>query len=191
MAVPTVVIERYMGGGKSYWTPWDGTAYGAEVEIGEIKNVSLKLSSTTADATSMDSGIAKKVDKVVTAIDGVTSFTTQNMNKENMAMAMLGELSTETFAIGDDLPDGTVATVETIIPVIIGGVVPKIEGKLRVVSVNVAGTTNPVLEIPMLSLTPSGDIREYFADKHATLGFDGEIIETDGVFFKEYHMAKA
>jgi hypothetical protein len=108
-----------------------------------------------------------------------------------MALAMLGTLSTETFAIGDTLPDGTVATAEVIIPVVRGGVVPLIEGKVRIVGVNVTGTANPVLEVPMCVLTPSGDIRDYFASEHVKIAFEGEILESNGEYFKEYFIPKS
>lgn len=186
-----MAVERYIGGGTIHFTPWTGGAYGAEVEIGEVQSATLKISATYADAMSKDNGVSKKVDKTLTATDASLSFTTQNVNKENMALAMMGTSTTQTFAVGDTLPDGIVATVSTVVPVTIAGNVSKIEGKIRIVGVNISGAENPVLEVPMVVLTPSGDIRDYFADKHTTIGFDGEILEVDGEYFKEYFMAKA
>ncbi|WP_455756475.1 hypothetical protein [Sulfurimonas sp.] len=191
MANPEAAIERHIGGGKAYFSNWNGTAYDAEIEIGEVQGVNLKLSPSYTEARSRDTGVSKVVDKTLSDLTGTLSFTTQNVNKENMAMAMLGELTTETFAIGDTLPDGTVAVAEVILPVIIGGKIPRIEGKMRVVVENISGDFNPVLEVPLVVLTPSGDIRDYFSDKHATISFDGEITEVAGEYFKEYQIPKA
>jgi len=186
-----MAIERYIGGGKILFGKYNGTGYDADVEIGEIQSAKLKVTPKYADASSKDTGVSKKVDKVLTGTDATLSFTTQNVNKANMAMAMLGSETTETFAIGDTLPDGTVATVQEVIPVINGGTLSKVEGKVTIVGVNVSGSDNPVLVVHHAVLTPSGDIRDYFADKHTTVGFDGEILEIDGEYFKEYFIPKA
>jgi len=187
-----MAIERYIGGGKLFISKWNGSTYDAEVEVGEIQSATLKVSQTYADAISKDNGIGKKVDKVSTATDATISFTTQNVNKINIAMAMFGgDTQTETFAIGDTLPDNTVATVETILPVINGATLSKVEAKIRIIGVNISGSDNPVLLVHHVVLTPSGDIRDYFADKHTTLGFDGEIMEVTEGYFKEYLIPKA
>ncbi|MCX6076429.1 MAG: hypothetical protein NTW78_06010 [Campylobacterales bacterium] len=185
-------IERYIGGGKIFLAKWNGTLYETEVEVGEIQSATLKINPTYTDAIAKDSGIAKKVDKVVKSVDATISFTTQNVNKVNMAMAMLGsDTQTETFAIGDTLPDNTVATVETVIPVIDGVTISKIEARVRIVGVNISGSFNPVLLVHHAVITPTSDLRDFFADKHATLGFNGEVLEVAAGYFKEYHMPKA
>lgn len=186
-----MVIERYIGGGTLFLSLWNGATYDAEVEVGEIKSANLKISQTYADAISKDTGIDKKVDKVVIATDATISFTTQNANASNMAMAMFGTQTTELFLIGAILPDGTVAVVDTTLAVTIGGTLSKIEAKVKIVGVNISGSYNPVLIVHHAVITPSGDTRDYFADKHATVGFDGEIIKVADGYFKEYLMPKA
>ena len=186
------VIERHLGGGKVFFSSWNGSEYATEVEIGEVQSLNLSIKTTTADATSKDTGLSKKVQKVPTGIDSSLKFVTQNVNKHNMAMAMLGEATTETFAIGDTLPDGTVATEQIIIPVIKGATQPVKEGRLRYVGNNIAGNDNPCLLVHHVSISPSGDVRDYFADKHSTLAFDGEVMEVvPGEYFKEYLIPKA
>ena len=185
-------IERYIGGGKIFLSKYNGTDYDAEVEIGEIQSGLLKISQTYVDALSRDTGIAKKVDKVATSTDATFAFSTQNMNNANLAMAMFGAAAeTETFAISDPLPDGTVATEETILPVINAATFSKFEAKIKVVGVNVSGSENPILVIHHAVITPSGDIRDYFADKHSVLSFDAEILEVADGYFKEYFMPVA
>ena len=183
-------IERYIGGGKIYLSLYNGTDYDAEVEIGEVQSANLKITTEEADAFAKDTGIKKKVDKVVTSIDSNLSFTTQNVNKNNMAMGMFGSSETETFAIGDTLPDGTVATEEIIIPVIVGGNNPVIQAKIKIIATNISGDNNPVLLIHHAFIKANGDVRDYFADKHTTLGFEAEVVEMNGEYFKEYLIPK-
>lgn len=183
-----MAINRYIGGGRCYFSKWNGVTYDAEAEIGEVKKVTLKSDVKYTDAMSKDDGIEKKVDKVPTSSTSTISFETQNVNKANLAMAMYGTASTETFLLGATLPDGTVATVDTVLPVILGGTELLIEGKFRFVGVNTTGGDDPVLEVHHAVITASGNARDYFADKHATLAFDGEIImladKTE--YYKEY-----
>jgi hypothetical protein len=183
-----MAIERYIGGGKIHMSLYNGTDYDAEVEIGEITEAKVSITQNYAEAFSKDTGISKKVDKVATSTDAKVTFTTQNINKENLRMAMFGVVGTETFAIGDTLPDGTVAAAETTIDFIDGGKLSKIEAKLRIVGTNVTDGKNPVMMIHHAVITPTGDARDYFADNHSTLGFEGEILEIGGEYFKEYLM---
>jgi len=185
-------IERYIGGGTVELALWNGTDYEDFVDIGEVQTGTLKIANTYADGYSKDSGLKKLVDKVLIGTNATTSLTTQNLSKDNMAMAMFGTVETETFAIGEELPDGTTATVETELDVIKGGTVAKIEAKIRVIGVNLSGDKNPVLEIHHAFITPSGDVRDYFAEKHTTLGFDVEIVklDTEDSHFKEYFIPK-
>jgi len=186
-----MAIERYIGGGKIYFAEFNGADYGNFVEIGEVQKANLKITTEEADAFSKDSGLKKNVDKVVTAINSNFSFTTTNVNKENMAKAMFGALETEEFKKDDELPDGSIASEDITLPVIIGGVNPIVQGKLKIVGVNVAGSSSPCLIIHHLFLKPSGDVRDYFTDKHSELSFDGEIVEKDGQYFKEYFIPKS
>lgn len=183
-------ILRYIGGGKIFFSKYNGTTYDEEIEIGEVQSCTLKITSEEADAFSKDTGVKKNVDKVATAINSSISLTTQNVNKTNMAMAMFGDLKTEEFAEGATLPDGREATKDITLPVIIGGANPIVQGKLKIVGVNVAGEESPCLLINHVFLKANGDVRDYFAEKHTTLAFDGEIVEIDGEYFKEYFIPK-
>lgn len=185
------VKELYIGGGILYGAKFNGTDYDTEVEIGHLESANLKIDTEEVDVDSKDTGVKKRVAKFVTAITSNLTFTTKNVNKENMAIAMLGTETTETFAIGATLPDNTIATVETTLPVIIGGANPIVEMKLRFVATNIAGDFNPVLLIHHAYVKASGDVRDYFADKASTLDFDAEVVETNGEYFKEYSIPKA
>ncbi len=176
--------DRYIGGGKLFFTP---VGVGAtEVEFGEVQEAKLKFNVTTKDAVNKDQVIAKKVAKVVTAVDATIDFTTQITNAHNTAMAMLGTLESETFEIGDTLPDGTVATAQTVIPVIKAGEKPLIEGELKFVG-DEDGDAKPVLLIYNAVITPTGDIG-YIMDDFTKLSFSGEVLKTDAGYAKEYRM---
>ncbi len=179
-------IKRYIGGGKLFISLYNGTDYDTEIEIGEVKEAKVSVTQNYAEAFSKDTGISKKVDKVATSTDAKVSFTTQNISKQNLAMAMFGTLETETFNAGDKLPDGTTATEATTLDVIKGATKSKIEAKLRIVGKNVTDGYSPVMLIEHAVITPADDARDYFADNHATLGFEGEILEKNGEYFKEY-----
>lgn len=175
--------DRYIGGGKLFFTPVDGV----EVEIGEIQSAQLSFAVTTQDAFSKDQAMKKKVDKVVTDVSASIKFSTQKINIHNTAMSFFGEVETESFSIGDTLPDGTVAVADVDIPVIRGGKKPLIEGKLRFVG-DEDGDTKPVLVIYHASISPTGDFG-YITDSWSTLSFEGEVLETDDGFADEYRMS--
>jgi hypothetical protein len=177
--------NRFIGGGKLYFTASGGT----EVEIGEIQEASLTFSVTTKDAFSKDQVMQKKVDKVVTAIEARIKFTTQITNAHNTAMAMLGESTTESFGIGDTLPDGSIAAEAVDIPVIKAGTKPLIEGQLKFVG-DEDGDTKPVLVVFNAVITPTGDIG-YIMDDFSKLSFEGEVLETVDGYANEYRMSVA
>jgi|GEM_PF-1409310 len=185
------VIERFVGGGKAYYTPFVNGAYGTEYELGEVKEAKLKIAPTYIDAMGKDTGFEKKVKKALKEVTASISLSTQNVNTTNMAMAMIGTVETQSFAIGDILPNGLVATEAIEIPKISAGVQPLFEGRLRIVSINIGGDNDPVLDVPMCVITPSGDVRDYFASEFVNLAFEGEILESNGVYFNEYFIPKS
>lgn len=179
--------NRYIGGGKLFFTPKlkDGTI-GTEFEIGEVQEATFSMSAESAEAFSKDEVMKKLVEKVVTSIGGTLKFTTQIINSENMAMALLGKVEKETFEIGDTLPDKTIATAKVEIVVIKAGENPNIEGQFRFVG-DENGAYKPVLLVYNASVVPSGDIG-YIMDNFSTLSFEGAVLKTDEGYAKEYKM---
>jgi hypothetical protein len=176
--------ERYIGGGKLFFK--ENKANSVEVEIGEVQTATLKIGVETKDAFSKDKSMKKLVEKVATAINATITFETQITNAHNTAMAMLGSVDSETFAIGDTLPDGTVATAETVIPVIEVGTRPIIEGQLKFVG-DEDGAKKPVLLVFNAVITPTGDIG-YITEDFTKLAFEGAVLETDEGYAREYRM---
>ena len=167
--------ERYIGGGKLFFK--ENKAGSTEVEIGEVQSATLKIGVETKDAFSKDTTMKKLVEKVATAINATIAFETQITNAHNTAMAMLGSANSETFAIGDTLPDGTVATASTVIPVIEVGTRPIIEGQLKFVG-DEDGAKKPVLLVFNAVITPTGDIG-YITEDFTKLAFEGAVLKTD------------
>lgn len=174
--------DRYIGGGKVFFTPVGGTEY----EIGEVQEATLTFNVETADAYNKDQTIKKKVAKVVKGVTSSIKFTTQITNAKNTAIAMLGVEETEDYIIGDTLPDGTVATGSITIPVIRGGKKPLIEGELKFIG-DEDGDTKPVLVVYNAVLTPTSDIG-YIVEDFSKLSFEGEVMETVNGYADEYRM---
>lgn len=176
--------ERYIGGGKLYFK--DKKSGSTEVEIGEVLSANLKIGVETKEAFSKDTTMKKIVEKVATAITATITFETQITNAHNTAMAMLGTISSETFAVGAKLPDGSTATAQTVIPVIDIGTKPIIEGQLKFVG-DSDGAKKPILLVFNAVITPTGDIG-YIVEDFTKLSFEGAVLKTDDGYAKEYRM---
>lgn len=176
--------DRYIGGGKLFFTP--NKAAAVRVEIGEIQECTLSMSVETKDAFSKDTVMKKLVEKVATAINASLKFTTQIRNKNNTAMAMLGSELTKTFEIGDTLPNGTVATAQVAIPYIKAGTDPIIEGKLEFVG-DEDGAKQAVLVVHNAVITPTGDV-SYISEDFSVLSFEGAVLETADGLVDEYEI---
>jgi hypothetical protein len=176
--------DRYIGGGKLFFK--ENKTGATEVEIGEVQSATLKIGVETKDAFSKDTTMKKLVERVATAINATISFETQITNVHNTAMAMLGTSTNETFAIGDELPDGTTATASTVVPLIKVGTKPIIEGQLKFVG-DEDGAQKPILVIFNAVITPTGDIG-YIVEDFTKLTFEGAVIETEEGYANEYRM---
>lgn len=179
-------VERYIGSGKLYFTPEGGS----QVEIGEVEDVSFSISVEYAEALSGGKVLKRLSEKVATKITSKVSFKTKNLNKENLALSYMGEVTTENFNVGDELPDGTTATVATTVDVIKGGTRSSINGELKFVADVPAGKKRPVLLIYSAAIMPSADIA-LVANEFASLNFEGDVYDTANGFFKEYLMVSA
>ncbi|MGB7402701.1 MAG: hypothetical protein WA916_08970 [Arcobacter sp.] len=174
--------DRYIGGGKIFFTPKDGE----EVEIGEIQEATISTSVEFAEAWSKDTSMAKLVERIAKKVDASGKFSTQKVNLTNTAMFLLGTEATEDFVTGDTLPDGTTATADVTIAKIIAGNKPVVEGELKFIG-DEDGAKKPVIVIPSVVLTPSGDL-PMIVDEFAKLSFDFAILQTGGKLFDEYLM---
>lgn len=176
--------DRTIGGGRLFFT--ENKVGATEVEIGEVQSATLKIGVETKDAFSKDTSMKKLVEKVATAITATIAFETQITNVHNLSMAMLGSVNSETFAIGDTLPDGAIATAATVIPVIEVGNRPIIEGQLKFIG-DEDGAKKPVLLVFNAVITPTGDIG-YISEDFTRLAFEGAVLETDEGYAKEFIM---
>ncbi len=176
-------ITRYIGGGKIYFTPKGETDVR---EFGECQEAKVSISTEVAEAINKDSCMAVKAGKFVKAINATIEFTTQNISIENMALARLGKIEDVEFQTGETLPDGSSASENTTIKCIKAGSNPIIEGSIKFVG-DECGDEKPVLIVHNAVLSPSGEFA-YIADDVQTLGFSGEVLDTDKGYFDEYRM---
>lgn len=176
--------DRYIGGGKLYFK--SNKSGSTEIELAEVQDAKFKVNVVTKDAFAKSNVMKTLVAKVATEITSTISFSVQKINIETMAMAMLGTVTSETFAVGAKLPDNTTATISTTIPVIKVGNNPIIEGQLRFVG-DADGDIKPVLLIYDAVITPSGDI-SYITEDFGQLSFEGAVLNTANGYASEYRM---
>ena len=179
--------NRYIGGGKLFFK--SSVSGSTEVEIGEVQEANFNIGVTTKDAFSKDEVIKALLEKVVTGITATIKFTTQVRDAKNMALALLGTATTETFAVGALLPDGATATALTVIPVINAGTTPIVSGQLKFVG-DAKGAKKPVLLIFNAVITPTSDIG-YITEDFSTISFEGAVTKTVNGYAKEYTMTVA
>ncbi len=176
-------IERYIGGGRIYFTP---KGESVEREIGECLGASVRIEVQTADALAHDGCISKKVDLAVKSIGGKVEFTTQNINAANMAMGMLGDVESVSIKSGEKLPDGTTASKNLTIQKIKAGTKPIFQGSIKFVG-DTCGDKRAVLVVYNAVITPKGNFN-YIADEFQKLEFSGEIMESENGYFDEYRI---
>lgn len=87
-----MAINRYIGGGKLYITPYNETtgSYGTEREIGEVKEAKININADKVEVTNHDGAFEEVVDELVRKKDLTLSFKTQNISLENLQMAFYG-----------------------------------------------------------------------------------------------------
>ncbi len=176
-------IERYIGGGKIYFTL---KGESVEREIGECLSANVSIEVQTAEALSHDDCMSKKVDLAVKSIGGKIEFTTQNVNAKNMAMSMLGSVESVSVKSGDKLPDGSVASKNMTIQKIKAGTTPILQGSIKFVG-DSCGDKKAVLVVHNAVITPKGNFN-YIADEFQKLEFSGEIMGSENGYFDEYRM---
>jgi len=174
--------NRVIGAGE-IWFKKEGA--GDFTKIGEIQSAKISTNVEKKETFDKSSTMKKIVDMCAKSVNATITFDTRKLNKHNMAMHMLGEEETETFAIGDTLPDGTVATAETTIPVIKAGVNPLIKGAVKFIGDD-DGDERPVLVCEYCVITPSGD-RELIGEDYVGISFEGAVlVDDEGMLYKEY-----
>lgn len=180
------MIERYIAGGKLYFTPLENGVYGTEYEIGELTEATIETNREYAEAFNKDAGQKVLAEKVLKQEDYTLSFKTQNVNSTNLAIALGAVAQTINFAIGDTLPDGTTATVAGEYVKLDAGSKALVVGKLRFVSAPQTGKKR-VTEVPKAHVTMSGSIA-LMSEDFATLDFEGSAMKDDttGKYYIEY-----
>lgn len=180
-----MAIERYLGGGRAYFEKLkaDGT-YETKREIGEIKGLTMSVKLEKEQAFSEDDGVAELVMELEKKKDISLKFSTQNVDKDNLALALYGTQGVTVYAIGDTLPNGEVAAAETTVPTISIGTSSIIEGRFTFISN--AGTDKIKRRkwtFHKVSLSMEGDFA-LMSDKFVTIPLTATVLKdksiTDG-----------
>ncbi len=175
---------RYLGGGKLYWK--ENKVDAVERELMEVQDFTVKPNTEKKEAFSKANVMKTLVAYVITSFNLTISFSVQKFDIDVMAMALGGTVSNEVFAVGATLPDMTIATTSTTIPVIKVGANPLIEGQLRFVG-DEDGDQKPVMLIHNAAITTSGDI-PMISEDFSKLAFEGAVLKTDKGYTDEYFM---
>ena len=179
--------DRYIGGGKIFFSPMkkDGTL-DTEFEIGECQSGELSFNVEKKEAFSKDRSIKQMVEQIVTNIEATFKFSTQKLKTENLVLAKMGTKEEITYAIGDTLPDGTVATKAGKYTKIKMAENPIQKGKLRFEG-DEDGDSKPILLLHSVALSPASGFN-YFTDEFATLEFEAAVLKTDDGYGDEFWM---
>lgn len=184
-----MAIERYIAGGRLFFARLNTSTgtYGTEYEIGEVVEATIESEKEFVDAFNRDSGQSVLAQKALKKEGYTLSYKTQNINVDNLKLALgaLGE--TVNYAVGAKLPNGKVATVAGTYTKLIAGSDPIIEGRLKFVSAPIVGKQR-VTELPRAFLESSGQLG-LMMEEFATLEGKGSAMKDEnGHYYIEYVM---
>ena len=156
--------QRYLGRGKLYFERLKNGVLQTKQEIGEVKDFKVSVSKETAIVDADDCSSTMDVDEVVIKESYSISFTTDQVDKDTLLLALGGdEVVTKTFASGETLPDGTTAQSDTTYNV----VDPKsefVEGRLTFVTCAKVGK-NKVAVFHRVNLRINGELSLWSKEK--------------------------
>ncbi len=174
--------NRVIGAGKFYWKPLGGTDW---VEIGETQGGSINTTVEKKEAHDKSSVLNKVVAVVATAVSATIKFDTNIHSKENLELYMLGTSEDITYEIGDELPDGSTATAQIVIPKISAGTDPIKKGSIRFVG-DADGDEQPITICNDVVVMPTGD-RELIGNDFTALSFEGVVLkDSNGLLYEEH-----
>ena len=183
MAENVTIIPR----GKLFFEKYnvaDGT-YAAAIEIANNKSIKLEETKETKKIPNKTENLSTTAEERVTANDAKITFESHNIDDNTMELATGNAVETTVYAIGDNLPDGTVAAVETTVKSFDGGGTVLLEGRFKFVE-TVQNKRRRVIEIPHAIVKSTGGF-ELLGDEFTTLNFEGELKKLDGVALYKTH----
>lgn len=151
-----------IGKGSVYFTPTGG----AKRHLGNVPSVAFQLQTTKLDHFSSQSGVKKKDKTVVTEVTGTLDMTLEELNLENVQLALLG---------GDIAPNNSTEGAGNL-GFIIGAVTEK-TGEIEVVMSNEVGPKWTYI-YPNCSIQPSNAV-DFIGDAWATLPLSVDVLSHD------------
>jgi len=171
--------QRLIGGGKLYFERLVDGVLQEKKEIGEVKDFKITANITTAEVEALESAVAETLDSVVIKQDYTLSFTTNQVDKDTLLLALFGKVEQKTYKQGDTLPDGTVAAADTTYNVIQGGIIDGIMGRLTFVADSARGKKK-VAVFYKVSLSLNGDLLLQSKD-FVTIPFTAKVLKDTSV----------
>ena len=184
--------QRYLGGGRLFFERLVGGVLQEKKEIGEVKDFKITANLETADVESFEGAFPASVDSVVVKQNYSISFTTNQVDKDTLLLALFGDLTQKTYNQGDTLPDGSTAAGGETYNIIDVGMFENIQGRLTFITSPARGKKKVII-FNKVALSTNGDIllqsREF-----VTIGFTGKVLEDTSVtegskFFRVYEEA--
>lgn len=160
--------------GILYFTPEGG----AEFEIGLVQKVSFSVEATETKVMDKSQSEDRTFDIQAVSSTSKLTYETKDVKKEILAQALRATSSDITYEIGEELPDGSTATAQTVITRLSADPTTRIVGKFRFVSTVATADGTPQLTIPKASVKATGSL-ELINDDFVSIPFEGEAMLPD------------
>lgn len=180
--------QRYLGGGRLYFEKKVNGVLSAKKEIGDVKEFKITTAIETIEAESESGSTPEVVDEVVTKATYTISFSTMQVDKDTLVLALLGTLGTKQYSSGDTLPDGSTASAATTYTTI-DPTQDLVEGRVTFVSSPKRGKKRVVI-FHNVNLKFNADLLLQ-SKEFVTIPFEGKVLRDDSVtegsaFFRIY-----
>lgn len=180
-------VQTYIGGGVvSFEKLIDDTpTYEAPVEIGLVQNFSISTSMEYAQVMDFSGSYQELYEDALQSKEISVTFTTAEVSKQTLLMALYGTEATSTAAVGDILPDGTTAAGTETITTIDAGKLNRYDGRLTFVQ---SPATGPVRKFTFYKtrIKPAAELA-LMSNEYVTIDMEAAVYKTaDGLFKVEF-----
>lgn len=171
--------QRFLGGGRLYFERLENGVLQAKQEIGEVKDFKVTSNISTTACEALDGDTPDIVDEVVVQQDFQISFTTNQVDKDTLLLALFGEVTTKQYNAGDTLPDGSTAQGGETYNIIDAGLAETVEGRVTFITYPKRGKKKVVV-FNKVALQSNGDLILQ-SKEFVTLPFSGKVLKDSSV----------
>ena len=159
-------------------------------EIGIVKDANLELSSDNTDVFDKSATTTQLAAKIPIKEGAKFTFETQDASIVNLALFLNCDITEETIASGNALPDGTSATASTVVKTLTPTNAKIVTGALKFVSSNVTSDGHGTLELFKIHVQATGGLA-FISDEARSLKFECDVLrDENGKRFTQYFIAK-